>query len=123
MRLPAFIARQMVVSGSLRATPDGFTLQARNPFGEGALTRIGRIVVDGEPVDPAAIEAVRVGDPAIYRATEVSPATPVLLRKGDLVTFHVRGPIPGPGFHRLEVEVTERTMGTIVVEVEEPLAG
>ncbi len=46
MRVPGFLLRQLYVSGSLRNESGGFSLQARNPFGDGTLVRIGRIRVD-----------------------------------------------------------------------------
>ncbi|MFO1539253.1 MAG: hypothetical protein ACKOTZ_02225 [Chloroflexota bacterium] len=121
MRVPGFLARQILVPGSFRATADGFTIAARNPFGDGWLTGIGRIAVDGRPVDPAAVTATRSGDAAVYRADGVTPQTPVAFRKGDEVIFIVRGPVPGPGEHTLEVEIAERNLGLLVVEVREPL--
>lgn len=122
MRVPGFLARQIIVPGSFRATADGFTIAARNPFGDGWLTGIGRIAVDGRAVDPSAVRAARAGDPAVYHADAVTPLAPVAFRKGDEVTFHVTGPVPGPGEHTLEVEIAERNLGLLVVEVREPLA-
>ena len=76
MRVPGFLLRQLYVAGSLQNEPDGFSLQARNPLGDGTLVRIGRIRVDGQDIAPADVTASRAGDPATYQATDVGPTAP-----------------------------------------------
>ena len=119
MRVPGFLARQLIVPGSLRPVADGFTIAVTNPIGDGRIVRIVRIAVDGQPILPDAITARRDGDPTRYRAVDVSPATPVDFRKGDLVTFHVAGHALAPGEHRLEVGLEEANLGSLEVEVSE----
>ncbi len=55
MRVPDFMVRQFYVGGSLQHEGDGFRLQARNGLADGTLVGIGRISVDGQLVDPAAV--------------------------------------------------------------------
>jgi hypothetical protein len=113
MRVPDFLVRQFYVSGSLQHEGDGFRLQARNGMGNGTLVGIGKIVVDGSVIDPAAISAGRVGDDTVHQAAEVSRTSPVSFNKGDVVTFHIAGYRLTPGEHRFEVEIYEVNMGLV----------
>jgi hypothetical protein len=113
MRVPDFLVRQFYVSGSLQHEGDGFRLQARNGMGNGTLVGIGKIVVEGSVIDPAAISAGRVGDDTVHQAAEVSRTSPVSFNKGDVVTFHIAGYRLTPGEHRFEVEIYEVNMGLV----------
>ena len=97
MKIPGFIARQFYVEGSLQNTPNGFQLQAQNPMGNGVLTGVGQLRVDGREVDPSSVTAQRDGDPQPMSARDVSPANPVNVSKGDRVTLHVEGAQLAPG--------------------------
>ena len=119
MRVPGFLARQFIVAGSLRNTETGFSVDARNPIGDGMLIAIGHIRIDGVDVTPDQITATRAGDPTVHRATDVSATTPVAFRKGDEVTFHVAGLRLEPGNHQLEVELTEANVGQLTVAITE----
>jgi hypothetical protein len=123
MRIPGFLVRQFYVSGSLRSTGDGFSLQATNPMGDGTLVGIRRISVDRVVVDPSAISASRDGEDAVYRAADVSAASPVLFRRGDTVTCHVAGHPLAPGRHVFEVELVERDLGELTLDLEDVLRG
>ena len=123
MRVPAFMVRQFTVPGSLRNEPDGgFSIQARNGLADGLLVGIGRITVDAMPIEPGAITATREGEPAVYRAVDVSRHAPVPFRRGDVVTFHVAGLALRPGDHDLEVELIERDLGAVSLGFRETLA-
>ena len=122
MRVPGFLARQFIVAGSLRNTPTGFVVGARNPIGDGMLVGIGHIRIDGVDVTPDQITATREGEDAVHRATDVSPSAPVAFRKGDEVTFHVEGLRLDPGDHLLEVELVELNIGQVIVGITERLA-
>ena len=117
MRVPGFVLRQLYVQGSLRNEPDGFSLQARNPLGDGTLVRIGRIRVDGQDIAATEVSARRDGDPTIYRAADVSPSSPVRFQRGDVVTFHVAGWQLDPGEHQLELEVDEVNLGHVSLSI------
>jgi hypothetical protein len=117
VRVPGFLLRQLYVQGSLRNEAGGFSLQARNPLGDGTLTRIGRISVDGQEIAPKEVSAMRAGDPTTYRAVDVSPRTPVTFRRGDVVTFHVTGWELQPGEHHLELEVDELNLGRVSLAI------
>jgi hypothetical protein len=119
MRVPDFLVRQFYVKGSLQAEGDGFRLQARNAMGDGTLVGIGRVTLDGQAMDPGAITATRDGDDAVHRATDVSRESPVLFRRGDVVTFHISGHPLTPGRHRFEVEVLELNVGTLQLALED----
>ena len=123
MNVPDFIARQFYVSGSLRNTPDGFSLQAHNPFGDGKLVGLGSISVDGQKVEPEALFALREGQPGAIRATDLSGDNPIQVKKGDRVTLHVRGYGLTPGRHRLEVELYEQSIGRLRFSITDQLAG
>ena len=123
MRVPGFLARQFIVPGSLQNTETGFSVGARNPIGDGQLIAIGHIRIDGVDVSPDQITATRAGDPTLHRASDVSAATPVAFRKGDEVTFHVAGLQLQPGDHQLEVELTEASIGQLIVALTERSAG
>jgi hypothetical protein len=74
---------------------------------------IGRVVVDGTAIDPAAISATREGEGTVHQAAHVSRTAPVSFGRGDVVTFHIAGYQLTPGEHRFEVEVFERNLGSI----------
>jgi hypothetical protein len=113
VNVPGFLVRQFYVSGSLRNTEDGFALQARNALGDGTLVGVGRLRVDGIDIPASAVTAVRDSDSRAYRASEVTPQQPIEVRQGDRITLNVVGPRLEVGNHRLEVELTERSMGLL----------
>lgn len=113
MRVPDFLVRQFYLAGSLQPEGDGFRLQARNGLGDGTLVGIGRVTLDGTPIEPAAITATRAGDERVYRASDISRATPVAFGRGDVVTFHIAGHALAPGQHRFEVEIHELNLGSL----------
>jgi hypothetical protein len=113
MRVPDFLVRQFYVSGSLQAEGDGFRLQARNGMGDGTLVGIGRVSMDGQLIDPAAITASRNGEDTVHRASDVSRRTPVSFDRGDVVTFHIAGYPLTAGSHRFEVELYEVNLGLL----------
>jgi len=121
MRVPGFLVRQLYVSGSLANHTGGFSLQARNSIGDGWLDGIGAIRVDGQEIALADISATREGDPATYRAVDVTAETPVVFRRGDVVTFWISGWALDPGDHQLEVELHERQLGTLTLGFTERL--
>ncbi len=121
MRVPGFLVRQLYVAGSLVNHTGGFSLQARNSIGDGWLDGIGAIKVDGHDIPLADISASREGDPAIYRAIDVTPQTPVVFRRGDVVTFWISGWALDPGNHELEVELHERQLGMLSLGFSERL--
>ena len=122
MRVPGFLVRQFHVGDSLKSEGDGFSIQARNPLGDGTLVKIGRVSVDGHEVEAGAITAIREGEDVVHRAADVSSAAPVTFRKGDVVTFHVAGHPLSPGKHRFEIEVFELNMGRLHLAFDDTLA-
>jgi hypothetical protein len=122
MRVPGFLVRQFYVPGSLTPEGDGFSLQARNGMGDGTLVGIGTVSVDGTVIDPAAITATRSGDSAEHRAVDVSAAAPVRFSRGDVVTFHIAGHRLTPGEHVFEVEIFERDLGSLQLELHDRMA-
>ena len=113
MNVPGFIARQFYVSGSLRNELTGFRLEAHNPMGDGVLVGVGRLAVDGMAIPPENVTATRTGSDVVYRAADVSRTTPIQVKKGDRVTFHVAGRQLAPGNHKLEVELFEVNIGQL----------
>lgn len=113
MNIPGFIARQFYVAGSLRNTDSGWELKAQNPMGNGILTGVGHLRVDGREIPPDTVTAQRSGDPQAIRAQDVTPLRPVSVFKGDHVTLHVSGTPLTPGDHELEVELFELNLGRL----------
>jgi hypothetical protein len=113
MQVPGFLARQFYVAKSLRNEPDGFSLQAHNPIGDGNVIGVGRIAVDGQPVDPSAISAWREGDAERINAADVTRFQPIRVKRGDRVTLFIAGEPLAPGDHQLEVELIERDLGAL----------
>ncbi len=95
MEVPAFLARQFLVPGSLRNTRGGFSLEVQNPIADGTLVGVGRIAVDGEAIAPDAVSAVRVADPEPILARRISREHPVAVRRGDRVTLIAGEPLTG----------------------------
>lgn len=122
MEVPSFMAQQFYVAGSLRNTPDGFELQARNPMGDGTLTGVGPLSIDGREIPVAALTAVRRGEDERIRAADVSRLKPIKVRKGDLVTLRVTGEPLGPGEHELRVQLIELNLGALRFKVRDQLS-
>lgn len=113
MNIPGFIARQFYVAGSLRNTDSGWELKAQNPMGNGVLTGVGHLRVDGRDIAPENVTAQRSGDAEAIRAQDVTRHKPVSVFKGDHVTLHVSGAPLAPGEHKLEVELFELNLGRL----------
>jgi len=122
VEVPSFLARQFYVAGSLRNTPSGFRLEARNPLGAGTLVGIGRIAVDGHAIAPEAVAALREGDAEPIRASDVSRFRPIKVAVGDRVTLIVDGEPLAAGQHRLEVELFELNLGALRFAISDPVA-
>ncbi|MGZ3586874.1 MAG: hypothetical protein ACXVAE_03040 [Candidatus Limnocylindrales bacterium] len=122
MDVPAFLAKQFYVAGSLRNTPDGFRLEARNPMGEGTLVGIGRLAVDGREIPASAVQALRAGETDPIEATAVTKFNPIHVHQGDHVALLVRGAPLGPGEHHLEVELYEVNLGLLRLGISDRLA-
>jgi hypothetical protein len=113
MNIPGFIARQFYVAGSLRNTDSGWELKAQNPMGNGVLTGVGHLRVDGREIPAETVTAQRSGDAEPIRAQDVTRLKPVSVFKGDHVTLHVSGAPLTPGEHKLEVELFELNLGRL----------
>ena len=122
MDVPAFLAKQFYVAGSLRNTPDGFRLEARNPLGSGTLVGIGRLAVDGHDIPASAVSALRQGETTPIEAASVSKFNPIRVQQGDRVALLVRGAPLAPGEHRLEVELYEVNLGLLRLGISDQLA-
>jgi hypothetical protein len=113
MNIPGFLARQFYVAGSLRNTASGFELKAQNPMGNGTLTGVGHLRVDGREIPAESVTAQRSGDAEAIRAQDVTRLKPVSVFKGDHVTLHVSGEPLSVGEHKLEVELFELNLGRL----------
>ena len=122
MDVPGFLAKQFYVSGSLRNTPTGFRLEARNPMGNGTLVGIGRLAVDGQTIEASAVSALRADDPTPIQAASVDKFHPIRVQKGDHVALLVNGPPLTPGSHRLEVELYEVNLGLLRLAISDTVA-
>ena len=123
MRVPDFLVRQFYVKGSLQPEGDGFRLQARNGMGDGTLVGIGRVIMDGQVIDPSAISAELVGTDTVHQAVDVSRSSPVSFSRGDVVTFHIKGHPLSAGQHRFEVEVFELNLGSLQLVLKDTVRG
>jgi hypothetical protein len=123
VNVPGFLVKRFYVEGSLRNSDSGFSLQARNALGDGALVGVGRLAVDGREIEPSSVSAVRDADGERFRAADVSPARPIHVRVGDSVTLHVEGEPLEAGVHKLEVELYELNLGFLRFAVSDRLAG
>ena len=113
MQVPSFMARKFYVAGSLRNTPGGFRLQARNPLGNGTLVGVGAISVDGRPIPLDAISAMREGEDTLIRAVDLSRLHPISVAVGDRITLEVVGDCLASGEHKLEIELYELNLGAL----------
>ncbi|MEO8626189.1 MAG: hypothetical protein ABI452_05760 [Candidatus Limnocylindrales bacterium] len=121
MNIPAFIARQFYVAGSLRNTDSGWELKAQNPMGNGVLTGVGHLRVDGHAIAPETVTAQRSGDAEPIRAQDISKSRPVSVFKGDQVTLHVNGAPLTPGDHKLDVELFELNLGRLAFSISDQI--
>ncbi|MEP7379968.1 MAG: hypothetical protein ABI725_10460 [Chloroflexota bacterium] len=117
MNIPGFIARQFYVAESLRNTDSGWELRAHNPMGNGVLTGVGQMRVDGHAIAPETVTAQRSGDDEPIRAQDISKNRPVNIFKGDQITLHVSGLPLTPGDHKLEVELFELNLGRLAFSI------
>ena len=117
MNIPGFIARQFYVAGSLRNTDSGWELKAHHPMGNGVLTGVGQMSVDGHQIAPESVTAQRSGDAQPIRAGDVTRLNPVHVSKGDQVTLHVSGAPLAAGEHHLEVELFELNLGRLAFAI------
>jgi hypothetical protein len=123
VNIPGFIARQFYVSGSLRNTPTGFQLEARNPMGDGTLVGVGRLRIDGSDIPAEAVSAQKAGaDEPPMQASAVTSDQPVRVSKGDRVILRVEGDPLAPGEHKLEVELFELNLGRLRFSLSDTLA-
>lgn len=123
MRIPGFIARQFYVPGSLRNTPTGFQLEARNPMGDGTLVGVGRLRIDGSDIPAEAVSAQKAGaDEEPMQASAVTPNHPVRVTKGDRVILRVESEPLTPGEHQLEVELVEVNLGRLSFSLTDKVA-
>jgi hypothetical protein len=121
LKVPGFLVRQFYVAGSLRNSDAGFTLQARNPLGDGTLVGVGKVTVDGAEIPAERVTATRESDSQVFRASDVSRTAPIHVRQGDRVTLTVSGAPLAPGDHRLEVELTELNLGQVQLAISDRL--
>lgn len=122
MDVPGFLAKQFYVAGSLRNTPTGFRLEARNPMGNGTLVGIGRLAVDGQAIQASAVSALRADDPTPIQAASVDKFHPIRVQKGDHVALLVAGAPLAPGQHKLEVELYEVNLGLLRLAISDAVA-
>jgi hypothetical protein len=120
--VPGFLAKQFYVAGSLRNTPTGFRLEARNPMGSGTLVGIGRLAVDGQTIAAGDVSALRADDPTPIQAASVDRFHPIRVQKGDHVALLVAGAPLAAGQHRLEVELYEVNLGLLRLAISDDVA-
>jgi alpha-N-arabinofuranosidase len=77
MSIPEFVLRKLVVPGSLKRTPSGFTFVILNTFGPATITRFG-LTIDGTGIDPSQITMYETGGIA-KKASDCTPENPLLL--------------------------------------------
>jgi hypothetical protein len=92
-------------------------------MGNGTLVGIGKVVMDGQVIDPATITASRVGEDTVHRASEVSRRAPVTFARGDVVTFHIAGYPLAPGPHQFEVDIYEVNLGVLQLVLKDTVQG
>jgi hypothetical protein len=117
LKVPGFLVRQFYVAGSLRNSDSGFTLQARNPLGDGTLVGVGKVTVDGVEIPAGRVTAIRESDSRVFHASQVSRTAPIDVRQRDRVTLTVDGGRLAPGTHTLEVELTELNLGQLQLAI------
>jgi hypothetical protein len=115
------MARRFYVAGSLRNTPTGFRLQAQNPMGGGTLVGLGGLRIDGRPIAPEALTAVKEGQSQPIRAADLSRLNPIKVAVGDRITLEVAGEPLAPGEHKLEVELYELNLGALRFSISDRL--
>ena len=112
---PPFILKKLYVSGSLRATADGFEFALRNSLGPGTVVEVKGLDVDGTMRPPAQIR-LRLPDGSARSAAEVSARQPLALSGGTTVWFGTTGALSS-GRHVLKLGLVTREMGDLGIPV------
>lgn len=124
MRVPDALVRQFYVAGSLRSTPDGWALEAQNPFGDGTITGVGPLALDGIDVPVASIRAT-VGTAEPVEADAIDRFHPLRLPQGERVRLEVEveGAALAPGDHELALRLIELNLGALDLRIRDRVAG
>ena len=130
MRVPDALVSQFYVAGSLRNTAGGWALEARNALGDGTITGVGPLTIDGIEVPIAAVRLTlgSVGEVAIDAEGAIDAAAidrfhPLRLPKGAHLTIDVRGEPLAPGEHLLGLRLIELNLGALTMTIRDRLAG
>jgi hydroxymethylglutaryl-CoA reductase (NADPH) len=109
---------RLYTAGSLTAIDGGVRFAVRNRLFDATIVRVDEVRIDGEAVDPAAIEVV-TDDGTRHRADAVAGLTFPL---GTRLTVEVAGRRLGPGPHEIAVAVHTDPFGPLAFRVVDHLA-
>jgi hydroxymethylglutaryl-CoA reductase (NADPH) len=118
--IPKALLKKTYNRGSLRNEGGCVRLSVKNRLAPATLTRIDRIAIDGQVVDPAAVR-VSVDGAEPIALDRWSESAPVDFALGTLLTFLLdRAPLD-PGAHQIALEFTADPFGSLSFEVRDDL--
>ena len=118
--IPKALLRKLYNRSSLRNASPGVCFSVKNRLSPATLTRVERIELDGEVVDPARIEvAVDDGDPIPLERLFDDGGVPFPL--GTLLTFRLAIPPVDESEHRLELAFEADPFGSLAFGVSDTL--
>ncbi len=119
--IPAAMLKQLYQRQSLRNTGTGWQFTIRNHLASANLIGLG-LSADGGEVAPDALAVLQPGGGA-RAATGITGEAPLLFTVGVDTTVQVAGAALAPGEHTLTIRAETREIGTVMITVQDTLAG
>jgi hydroxymethylglutaryl-CoA reductase (NADPH) len=116
MQVPSFMLKKLYKKGSLRNGSEGLEFTLENSLSTVALTKLERVMVDGEAHEATQVEVVTDGN--VQPATSFSPEAPMNFARGANMTVRIKGfQADASKSHAVVLEATARGMGLLKVEI------
>jgi hydroxymethylglutaryl-CoA reductase (NADPH) len=118
--IPSSISTHLYARGSLESRPDGVRFALKNRLGDATLTQVCLVRINDIEV-PLRDLSLAVGQGPAVRATDITPASPVLLPLRETVLLHARKDLLPAGRHRICLEFEAAPFGPVAFTVEDQL--
>lgn len=119
MVIPAALLRRFYVDGSLQnAEEGGFSFRIKNTVAPTTIVSLGPIEIDNEPY---AANQVTLTASKSRLASTISDSSPLNLKMGKEISFHVEGETLPSGEHELTLHAMTKEVGPVIIAVTETL--